>query len=150
MTQSITIRPLTKADEADWRRLWTGYLTFYKTELPEEIYQTAFNRLLSDETHEYNGLVAEMEGKTVGLAHYLFHRSLWTVENVCYLQDLFADPEFRGKGIGRALIEAVYKKADEAEVTKVYWHTQEFNYQGRMLYDRIGVKTPFIRYDRPR
>lgn len=144
----INIRPVRAADEADWRRLWTGYLEFYETSVTEEVYQSSFQRLLSDNPQEFHGLIAEIDGKPVGLVHYLFHRHMWRVENTCYLQDLYADPDVRGTGVGRALIEAVYAAADAAGSPSVYWLTQEFNYKGRMLYDRIGVKTPFIRYNR--
>ena len=145
----VIVRPLTAADEAAWRRLWHGYLTFYQTELPEDIYQTSFARMLSGKPGEYVGLIAEVEGMPVGLAHYLFHRTCWKVEDTCYLQDLYADPEARGLGVGRALIEAVYAAADAAGVHSVYWMTQTFNTTARQLYDRIGVKTPFIEYNRP-
>ena len=86
--------------------LWTAYLAFYETVLPEEIYASTFARLTGEGAEgEYRGLLATLDGKPVGLAHYLFNRSCWTVGNVCYLQDLFADPGVRGSGIGRALIE---------------------------------------------
>ncbi len=145
----LTIRPLIATDEAAWRRLWTGYLVYYETRVPEAVYQSTFARLLSGEDHEFNGLIALLGEQPVGLVHYLFHRHCWKVENVCYLQDLFTDPEARGKGVARALIEAVYARADAAGAPAVYWLTQEFNYPGRMLYDKVGVKTPFIRYNRP-
>ena len=148
MNTSVTIRPLTAADEPDWRRLWTGYLEFYKTSVPPEVYETAFARLLGQDAQDFHGLIAEVDGIPVGLVHYLFHRHLLKIENTCYLQDLYADPSVRGKGVGRALIEAVYDAADKEGTPAVYWLTQEFNYAGRMLYDRIGVKTPFIRYNR--
>ena len=89
-----------------------------------------------------------LDGRAVGLAHYLFHRSCWTLNDICYLQDLYADPEVRGTGIGRALIEAVYGKAAEAGAPEVYWMTQEFNATARRLYDRIADKTPFIIYQK--
>jgi GNAT superfamily N-acetyltransferase len=142
------IRPVVASDEADWRRLWTGYLEFYETTVPEEVYKTSFARLLGDDPQDFHGFIAEVDGKPAGLVHYLFHRHMWKTDNVCYLQDLYADPTVRGTGIGRALIEAVYRAADAAGAPSVYWLTQEFNYRGRMLYDRIGVKTPFIRYNR--
>jgi GNAT superfamily N-acetyltransferase len=148
MANRLIIRPIEASDQADWRRLWTGYLEFYETSVSEEVYAASFARLLSPDNHEFHGLVAESDGKLVGLTHYLFHRHMWKLENTCYLQDLYADPSERGKGIGRALIEAVYAAADAAGSPSVYWLTQEFNYTGRMLYDRIGQKTPFIRYNR--
>ncbi|WP_367717527.1 GNAT family N-acetyltransferase [Nitratireductor sp. GISD-1A_MAKvit] len=144
----ITIRPLAKSDEAEWRRLWTDYLTFYKTSVPEEVYATTWKRLFDEGEYEPNGLIAEVDGKPVGLVHYMFHRTCWTVGNNCYLQDLYADPSVRGQGIGRALIEAVYDKADEAGAANVYWMTQDFNETARKLYDRIAKLTPFIKYQR--
>lgn len=144
----LEIRPLRIDDEAEWRRLWTAYLAYYETVLPEAIYQSTFDRLTSGNTGEYAGLLAVFDGKPVGLAHYLFHRSCWTINNVCYLQDLYADPEVRGTGIGRALIEAVYAKATEVATPEVYWMTQEFNATARRLYDRIAEKTPFIIYQK--
>ena len=143
-----TIRPLARDDHAEWRRLWTLYLEFYETSVPEEVYATTWERLFDDDPNEFSCLVAEDGGKLVGIVHYLVHRHCWKVENVCYLQDLYADASVRGTGVGRALIEAVYKAADEAGAPSVYWLTQEFNHTARKLYDRIGAQTPFIRYNR--
>lgn len=144
----LEIRPLKHTDEQDWRRLWKAYLEFYETSLSEEIYSTYFSRLMGDEPQDYHGMIATLDGRAIGLTHYLFHRHGWSIENVCYLQDLYADPSVRGTGVGRALIEAVYAAADEVGVAKVYWLTQDFNKTARQLYDRIGEKTPFIQYRR--
>ncbi|MEM9371875.1 MAG: GNAT family N-acetyltransferase, partial [Pseudomonadota bacterium] len=92
---NLIIRPLEARDEAEWRVLWTGYLTFYETSVSEEVYQTTFARLLGDDPQDYHGLVAERDGVLVGLTHYLFHRHCWRVEDVIYLQDLFVSPEAR-------------------------------------------------------
>ena len=143
-----TIRPIEARDEAEWRVLWTGYLEFYETSVPEEVYRTTFARLLSGDPHEFHGLVAERGGKLIGLTHYLFHRHCWRIENVVYLQDLFVSQDARGTGAGRKLIEAVYAASDAAGCPAVYWLTQEFNATARQLYDRIAVVTPFIRYNR--
>ncbi|ARE38917.1 Acetyltransferase [Rhodovulum sp. P5] len=93
--------------------------------------------------------LALIGGQPVGLVHFIFHKHCWKPEGVCYLQDLYADAEVRGKGVGRALIEAVYAVADARDVPSVYWMTQEFNATARTLYDRIGAVTPFIKYVRP-
>lgn len=144
----ISIRALTSADEADWRALWGAYLAFYETELSEQVYQSSFARLLGDDPQDFRGLLAIRDGRPVGLTHFLFHRHGWKLENTCYLQDLYAVPDLRGTGIGRALIEAVYAAADAADAPSVYWLTDHRNTQARALYDRIGQKTPFIKYTR--
>ncbi|MCA0939787.1 GNAT family N-acetyltransferase [Salipiger pacificus] len=145
---SLIIRPLEAGDEAAWRALWTGYLTFYETSVPEEVYASTFARLLGDDPQDFHGLLALVDGAPVGLVHYVFHRHCWRIENVCYLQDLYAAPEARGTGVGRALIEAVYAAADAEGAPNVYWMTQEFNTTARQLYDRIGTVTSFIKYQR--
>lgn len=146
---AVTIRPLVAADRSDWARLWEAYLGFYKTTVAPAVYDSTFARLLGDDIRDFNALVAEADGRLVGLVHYLFHRHAWKIEDVCYLQDLYADPSVRGTGVGRKLIEAVYAAADANGTPSVYWLTQDFNTQARVLYDRIGVLTPFIRYQRP-
>ena len=145
---SVEIRSITRSDEAEWRRMFTAYLEYYETSVSEEVYRTSFDRLFSDKETEFKGLIAAVEGRAIGLTHFLFHRHMWRVENVCYLQDLYVDPDVRGTGAGRALIQAVYDAADAAGCPSVYWLTQDFNHTARQLYDRIGKKSPFIRYGR--
>lgn len=144
----LQIRPLQADDEDQWRRLWTLYLQYYESEVSQEVYSTTFARLVSGGDNEFSGLIALHRGQPVGITHYLFHRHCWSVENVCYLQDLYVDESQRGTGVGRALIEAVYAASDEAGCPSVYWLTQHFNEAGRRLYDQVGQLTPFIRYSR--
>ena len=148
MTASINIRPLNADDWTQWQRLWTAYLAFYKTELPEVIFRSTFDRLLKEDAHEFHGLIAEVDGTPRGLTHFLHHRHCWRIDNTTYLQDLYVDPEVRGTGLGRALIEAVYARADAAGAPVVYWITQEDNTTARQLYDRIAELQDFVRYDR--
>ncbi|MGC4026654.1 MAG: GNAT family N-acetyltransferase [Mesorhizobium sp.] len=144
---SVEIRPIEKGDHADWRRLWTAYLEFYKTKVPEQVYETSWQRLFTEGEFEPRGFIALVDGKAVGLVHYLYHRSMWSLEGNCYLQDLFTDASTRGKGVGAALIEAVKKAAAERGVTNVYWMTHETNDTARALYDRVSRRTGFIEYD---
>ena len=146
---TFLIRPLRPDDRECWAALWTAYLEFYETSFEPEIYDSTFARLIGDDPQDFSCFVAESGNKLIGLTHFLFHRHGWKIENVCYLQDLYATPESRGTGVGRALIEAVYAAADTAGAPSVYWLTQDFNETARKLYDRIGVKTPFIKYSRP-
>ncbi len=144
----ITIRQIQADDKPQWRRLWTGYLDFYEATVPDTVYDTTFERLLDPDRPAQNGLLAIVEGRAVGLVHYIYHPHNWRIEDVCYLQDLYTDPSARGHGAGRALIEAVYAAADANGTPSVYWLTQDGNTQARQLYDRIATVTPFIKYQR--
>lgn len=142
------VRPLVAADEAGWRPLWEGYLRFYRHSLPEELTRSAFDRLCA-KADGMEGLVAvAADGRPIGLAHLVFHPSTWTAASYCYLEDLFVDRDWRGAGVGRALIEAAYEEADARGAPRVYWHTQEFNAPARSLYDQLARRTSFIRYER--
>ena len=147
----ITIRKLAAGDKPVWQGLYEGYQRFYEREnLPQAFYDHVFARLTSGDPRDFQGLVAVgADGRLLGLVHYVFHPHLWRPEGVCYLMDLFTDTPTRGQGVGRRLIEAVYAAADAAGVPSVYWLTQEFNYAGRALYDKVATRTPFIRYNRP-
>ena len=142
-----TIRPPHTEDRHAWDELWRGYLRFYRSRLAPEVTEGTWTRLL-DPAVQPHGLVAELDGRLVGFAHYLFHPSTWSASSYCYLEDLFTAPEARGRGVGRALIEAVYAAADAAGASSVYWQTQEFNADGRALYDTLAQRTSFIVYRR--
>lgn len=146
---TVHIRPLAAGDRSDWARLWQGYLAFYEAEAAPEVYDTTFRRLIDPAVTEMGAFVAVGPDGPVGLVHFILHRHCWRIEDVCYLQDLYVDPEVRGTGAGRELIEAVYAEADGRGTPSVYWLTQEYNATARQLYDRIGVQTPFIKYQRP-
>lgn len=148
MSESRAIRPITLADEAAWRPLWRDYLRHHQADLPDAVIATTFARLTSGGEIEPRGFLAWQGQQAVGLVHFLFHRHCWRIENVCYIQDLFTAPEARGRGTGRALISAVYQAADAEGAPAVHWLTAETNARARALYDRIGRKTPFIRYNR--
>ncbi|MCK0167366.1 GNAT family N-acetyltransferase [Jannaschia sp. S6380] len=148
-TDTIELRPIAAGDRDAWGTLWSAYLDFYRISLPPAVHDTAFASLLSRDPASFDGRLAWRGDEALGLVHWVFHPNLWRPEGVCYLQDLFTVPAARGRGIARRLIEAVYAAADRRGAPRVYWLTQEFNYAGRMLYDRIGRKTAFIRYDRP-
>ena len=142
----MNIRPITPEDFENWLLLWKGYQTFYNTTINSETTQTTFARF-QDANEPIFCLVVENQAKQlVGLVHYIFHRSTWTVGNYCYLQDLYVDPTQRGTGLGRQLIEAVYAQAEQHDCSRVYWLTQENNHQARLLYDRIAQNSGFIQY----
>jgi GNAT superfamily N-acetyltransferase len=141
------IRPARESDFAQWLPLWQGYQEFSRARIPEEVTRITWKRFF-DEAEPVHCLVAEREGKLIGLAHYLFHRSTWLAENACYLNDLFVDPSGRRSGVARKLIEAVYEAAERQGARKVYWLTHESNAAARLLYDQVARHRGFIQYER--
>ena len=144
----MIIRPLKLNDYGAWRPLWAAYLEFYKTSVEDAIYKLTFNRLISPQHPKQCAFVAEMGGDLVRIVRYVIHPHNWKAEEVLYLQDLFVQSGQRDKGVGRALIEAVYKAADDQVSPTVYWLTQDFNQVAPRLYDSIATVTPFIKYTR--
>ncbi len=141
----VTVRPLTGEDRAEWTRLWRLYLEFYETELPQAQYDLNWARLF-DPAEPVFGFLAEVANKPVGLVHIVMHRSFWMDEPSCYLQDLYADVDLRGTGIGRALIEHVYETVRAAGGSRVHWLTHHTNDVGRRLYGRVADESGFIQY----
>jgi GNAT superfamily N-acetyltransferase len=145
------IRPVISADYAQWLPLWDGYNAFYgrsgPTALPAGITRMTWQRFL-DAAEPVHALVAERDGRLLGLTHYLFHRSTIHVELVCYLQDLYTAEDARGQGVGRALIEAVATRARAAGAARVYWLTHETNRTARRLYDQVAANSGFLVYRR--
>jgi hypothetical protein len=94
MAAALTVRPVDPADYDAWLPLWDGYNRFYgrfgPTALPGEITRMTWARFF-DAYEPGHALVAESDGKLLGLVHYLFHRSTTMIGPTCYLQDLFTD-----------------------------------------------------------
>ena len=149
MAAPLTVRPIARTDQAAWRPLWDGYNAFYgregATALPEDITAATWARFF-DPAEPVHALVAELDGRIVGIVHYLFHRTTTALTPTCYLNDLFTDPDARGGGIGRALIEAVYDAARATGSQRVYWLTHETNTVAMRLYDQVAVKSGFLVY----
>ncbi len=140
-----TIAALADADFDDWSGLWRGYLTFYGTELPDEISGDTFRRIV--EGRDLHGAVArDDDGRAIGIVHWLTHPATWSTSPYCYLEDLYVDGESRGSGVGRKLIAHVRDWAVENGCEKVYWLTQETNMTARALYDRAATHTGYTHY----
>ena len=142
---AIVIRPLRLNERADWEPLWKGYLDFYKTSVPQATYDVTWTRLHDQEEPMWL-LGGYVDGNLLGIVHFLYHRSCWTVSDYCYLQDLFVVEAARKLGLGRALIEAVYKEARAAGACRVHWLTHETNASARVLYDMLADRPGFIQY----
>jgi len=146
---SVTIRDVLPDDFPEWKVLWDGYNTFYgrqgPTALRPEVTQMTWSRFF-DAYEPVHALVAVDGGALVGIAHYLFHRSTIQIAPTCYLQDLFTSTAARGRGVGRALIAAVYERAVAANAGRLYWQTHESNSTAMALYDKVAERSGFVVY----
>lgn len=143
---TVEVSALKATDRERWNLLARGYKTFYETTLSDAEYDQAWARLMQGGT--IHGLGARLDGRLVGITHYLFHASIWSAD-VCYLQDLFVDSQVRGQGVARALIDAVGSVARSRGAVRLYWLTHQDNATARTLYDKLATHRGFIRYDYP-
>ena len=149
MSEPVHVRAAQRADFPQWSELWDGYNTFYgragETALAPEVTRMTWSRFF-DAYEPMHALVAEVAGRIVGLAHFLYHRSTIQLPPTCYLADLFTADAVRGQGVGRALIGAVYAHAKLAGSPRVYWQTQEGNTVAMRLYDQVAERSGFLVY----
>ena len=144
----VTVRPIEGSDKERWLELWNGYLTFYESTLSSELTELTWSRL-HDPSFNLYGIVAENDGKVIGITHYLFRPSSWAQNDYCYLEDLYVDPALRGAGAGRSLIDAVIAAARAKMSGRVYWTTKESNTRARVLYDSYSPASEFVQYRLP-
>lgn len=142
----VTIRKIEARDETRWRELWDGYCRFYERDLSEAITRYTWARIM-DAASPVHAIVAEREGDgVIGIANYIIHENTWTLTPVCYLEDLFVDPERRAVGVGQQLIDWLLAEMAARGWSRLYWNTRENNYRARGLYDKYTAHSGFLRY----
>ncbi|CAB4707928.1 unannotated protein [freshwater metagenome] len=144
----IHVRSITASDKDHWLPLWHGYLTFYNVQLPPSQDELTWSRLL-DPAYESHGLVVEKDGEVQGMAHYSFQTSTWALINNCFLEDLFVNPEVRGGGLGRALIDEIKEIAIAAGSSRLFWNTDRSNEVARKIYDTYTEESGKVQYRIP-
>ncbi len=144
----VRVRPLAPRDRQAWEALFRDYIAFYRETVPDDVIAATWARIVGP-SPEIEGLVAvDAADRALGIALVVLHRSTWSATGYCYLEDLYVTPEARGRGVGRALIEAVYRLADARGATRTYWVTEADNATARALYDRVATRAPFVQYRR--
>jgi ribosomal protein S18 acetylase RimI-like enzyme len=142
---TLEIRDARASDEAEWRRLWNGYLTFYEVDLAAEVTAGTWRRIM-DPASPVGMRVAGRDGTLVGFAIHLTHPSTWVATEDCYLEDLYVDEACRGGGVGRALLDDLVALGEARGWARLYWHTEEGNVRARRLYDSYVKAGDYVRY----
>jgi GNAT superfamily N-acetyltransferase len=144
-SSKAAIRPIEARDAARWRVLFDGYCAFYERALNDELTRHTWSRIM-DAKSPVHAIVAEQDGKVIGIANYLTHESTLALTPACYLQDLFVDPACRSAGVGQQLIDWLVEEMKAKRWSRLYWHTRENNYRARGLYDKYTAHSGFVRY----
>ena len=140
------IRDIHLKDKKQWEKLYKSYADFYKVEMNDKILQIVWE-WLHDKSHEVNGLVYEVDGNIVGLAHYRRMPSPLRGQDIGFLDDLFVDPEHRGQRIGEKLITELKEISKSKRWNLVRWITREDNLRAKSLYNRVSEKTTWDVYE---
>ncbi len=132
----VEIRFLAESDRVGWEVLARGKDAYFGVDRADEDYEQTWRRLLAGE--QTRGAAAWLDGAMVGIAHYVFHPSVWFARGRCYLADLFVAAEVRRQGVATAVIDWVARDADEHGHPARYWNTLA-DVPARALYDKVGT-----------
>jgi GNAT superfamily N-acetyltransferase len=140
------LQPAAPKDRAAWEPMWRAYCRFYETDISDEVTDHTWSMIVGAASPVGCLLGGAVDGPIAGFATFVIHPYTWSTSPACYLEDLFVDPEARGKGVGRALIQGVRDEAVRRGCTRLYWMTRESNVTARKLYDAVAKKDDFVRY----
>jgi GNAT superfamily N-acetyltransferase len=140
------VRAATAADYPAWHRLWDQYLASLGAKVPEQVTAATWSRIVDDARPDLFARLAERDGQVVGFAVCVLHAGTWTLDPICYLEDLCVDAGVRGAGVGHALIEDLLALARSSGWSRLYWHTGAGNAAARRLYDRFVPVDDVVRY----
>ena len=133
----VSVRPVAPEDFEQWLEYRKAYQAFYEVELSAQATEATWRRF--DEGEPMHCAVATDGSRLHGIVNFLYHRSTWAAQDVCYLEDLYVSPDVRGQQIGKQLIEYV-RRGEERRCARLYWHTQESNHRAQRLYDWVADK----------
>jgi GNAT superfamily N-acetyltransferase len=143
---TLSIRPVSPADETVWSELYAGYREFYREQEDPAKVQAAW-RMLFDPATRLEGLVAVREGRVVGLANWREFPDQLSASTGIFLDDLYVSPDARGHGAAQQLLGALAQVARDRGIGVVRWITAPDNIAARRLYDRVAELAPWVTYD---
>ncbi len=148
MAEAIKVSRAEAGDRADWMRLWLLWQRHMSGTVPQEVSERTWRLALQPESDLLILLARTSANDAIGFATMSFAPFAWTGSDIAFLQDLFVLDRERGKGVGDALLKAVYAQADARGVPQVYWMVDERDRDLQRFYARHGIRTPYLRYMR--
>ena len=142
----VSVRPVEQQDAAPWAELYRAYRAFYRLAPDDAVIERVWGWILNP-AHEVTALVAVIDGRVVGLAHYRHFSRPSSGTTGLFLDDLFAETEVRGKGAGRALLNELSRLSAQDGGSVVRWITAADNTTARRLYDSTATATAWVTYD---
>ncbi|MBK8175299.1 MAG: GNAT family N-acetyltransferase [Rhodospirillales bacterium] len=140
----MIIRDAAASDEMPWRQLWAGYTDFYNVKIADAVTNQTWRRILDPSSAMFARL-AEDNGAVIGFSISVLHAGTWSIDPICYLEDLFVAPGHRRRGTGRRLIQDLIDTAHTKGWSRLYWHTHGEN-PARHLYEQFAGADGFVRY----
>ena len=140
------IRELRLEDKDEWEALYRGYANFYKVEMNDKILKTVWE-WIHNKNHDVSGLAYEQDNKIIGIAHYRKMPSPLRGKYIGFLDDLFVDPEHRGKKIGEKIISELKSISEKNKWGLIRWITRNDNERAKSLYDKVSEKTTWDTYE---
>ncbi|HSD24040.1 MAG TPA: GNAT family N-acetyltransferase [Solirubrobacterales bacterium] len=147
LAEGIEIRPARTDEIEEMLPLIRAYCEFYETEPDDEGLRKMYETLI-DEPSQGVVFIARDDGGAVGFATLDWKWSSLKAARIGYLEDLFVDPEARGRGIADALIEACAERCRELGMPAMEWLTAPDNHRAQSVYDRTGADSgTYLEYD---
>ena len=140
------IRKINRKDKNNWISLYCGYASFYNVPMNQKILDTLWG-WLHDKNNVVNGICCELEGKIIGIAHYRTMPRPIKGEFIGFLDDLYVDPDFRGKKVAKSLINHLKSLSLTNNWGGIRWITHSSNKTAKKLYDKIANNTGFELYE---
>lgn len=140
------IRNIEIKDKEQWKKLYHGYADFYQVTISEQILETIWD-WLHNTNHDLNALVYEIDNTIVALAHYRRMPSPLRGKYIGFLDDLYVDPQFRGKKIGEKIIKKLNEISKERNWGLIRWITRNDNHNAKSLYDKVAKKSTWEVYE---